>query len=59
MVAKLKSAFPQLPNARWVAMRLLGGDDSITEALRRGELGVARAMGVAAPREIAATSATA
>jgi ferrous iron transport protein B len=59
MVAKLKSAFPQLPNARWVAMRLLGGDDSITEALRRGELGVTREMGVAAPREIAATSAIA
>ena len=40
LVMRLKSAFPELPSPRWVAMRLLGGDDSVTEALRRGELGV-------------------
>jgi ferrous iron transport protein B len=39
LVGKLEAALPGLPNARWVAMRLLGGDESIAEALRRGELG--------------------
>jgi ferrous iron transport protein B len=36
--AKIRAAYPGLPNARWVAMRLLGGDDRIAAALRRGEL---------------------
>jgi Fe2+ transport system protein B len=35
---KIRAAYPGLPNARWVAMRLLGGDDRIAAALRRGEL---------------------
>lgn len=39
LVAQLQQAFPKLPNPRWVAMRLLGGDDTIAEALRTGELG--------------------
>lgn len=39
LVNRLTAAFPDLPNARWVAMRLLGGDDHIAEALRRGKLG--------------------
>ncbi|MEI6297741.1 MAG: FeoB small GTPase domain-containing protein, partial [bacterium] len=38
LVSKLQVVFPGLPNARWVAMRLLGGDDRIIEALRKGEL---------------------
>jgi len=38
LVARLQAAFPGLPNARWVALRLLGGDEHIIEALRRGEL---------------------
>jgi ferrous iron transport protein B len=59
LVAKLKSAFPKLPNPRWVAMRLLGGDDSITEALRRGELGVTREVGELAQRETEVQPATA
>jgi ferrous iron transport protein B len=49
LVTKLKTAFPDLLNARWVAMRLLAGDDAITEALRRGELGNPRESAVAAP----------
>ena len=28
-----------MPNARWVALRLLDGDERIAEALRKGELG--------------------
>jgi len=39
LTARLQAAYPSLPNARWVAMRLLGGDSSIVEALRKGELG--------------------
>jgi len=39
LVQKLEAAFPGLPNARWVALRLLGGDPSIIEAVRRGDLG--------------------
>lgn len=42
LLARLEAAFPGLPNARWVALRLLAGDESITEAVRRGELGQLR-----------------
>lgn len=39
LVEQLEQAYPGLPNARWVALRLLDGDERIAEALRRGELG--------------------
>ena len=39
LVAGIQAVHPRLPNARWVAMRLLAGDDHIIEALRHGELG--------------------
>lgn len=39
LVPQLTSAFPDLPNARWVALRLLDGDPSITQAVREGTLG--------------------
>jgi ferrous iron transport protein B len=35
---KLAAAFPGLPNARWVALRLLDGDERMAQALRSGEL---------------------
>jgi len=38
LVSQLKKTFPNLPNPRWVALRLLGGDVSIVEALRNGQL---------------------
>lgn len=42
-VAKLSEqielAYPGLPNARWVALRLLDGDERIAQAVRDGELG--------------------
>lgn len=38
LAEKIRRAYPGLPNARWIAMRLLGGDDHIAAALRRGEL---------------------
>ncbi len=35
----LKKEYPNLPNARWVAIRLLEGDQRIIEAVKDGELG--------------------
>lgn len=31
--------FPEVPNTRWVALRLLNADDAVQEAVRSGELG--------------------
>lgn len=39
LVRQLQEQFPKLPNARWVAMRLLAGDERILEAVRTGEIG--------------------
>ena len=39
LVEQLNQVFPGLPNARWVAMRLLDGDERLIEAVRKGELG--------------------
>ena len=39
LTEKITVLYPSLPNARWVALRLLDGDESIIQALRRGELG--------------------
>lgn len=38
LVVKIENAFPDLPNARWVALRLLEGDQHIIEAIKNGEL---------------------
>ena len=35
----IEEAFPGIPNARWVALRLLNADESVVDALRDGELG--------------------
>src|SRR5690554_3331536 len=35
---KVSRLFPGLPNARWVALRLLEGDQNIIDAVRSGEL---------------------
>lgn len=43
---RLAAAFPGLPNTRWVALRLLDGDEHIIQAIRKGELGE---LGVASP----------
>jgi ferrous iron transport protein B len=40
LVGQLECAFPGLPNARWVALRLLDGDERIMAAVRTGELRV-------------------
>ena len=33
------AAFPDVPNTRWVSLRLLNGDAAVQEAVRSGELG--------------------
>ncbi len=42
IAALVAQAFPGLPNARWVAMRLLDGDTRVREALVNGELAETR-----------------
>lgn len=52
LAAQIEAEFPGLPNARWVALRLLDGDASIEQAVRDRTLGdLARelAPAVAAP----------
>ncbi|MCK5922516.1 MAG: hypothetical protein KAG66_16365, partial [Methylococcales bacterium] len=39
LVPQIEQAFPTLQNARWVALRLLDGDERIAEAVRQGDLG--------------------
>jgi ferrous iron transport protein B len=50
LIGELKAAFPELPNARWVALRLLSGDESIQEAVRSGKLGLLHALADAEPK---------
>ena len=35
----VESTFPRVPNARWVALRLLNSDKPVVDAVRSGELG--------------------
>jgi len=39
LTRQIEAHFPHLPNARWVALRLLDGDARIAEAISKGELG--------------------
>jgi ferrous iron transport protein B len=39
LTGKILEEFPHLPNAKWAALRLLEGDQSIIDAIRNGELG--------------------
>jgi ferrous iron transport protein B len=36
---KIATAYPNLPNTRWIAMRLLEGDASVIEEIEKGTLG--------------------
>ena len=38
LIGKIEKAFPNLPNKRWVALRLLEGDQRIIESVKSGEL---------------------
>jgi len=39
LVKQIEESFPDVPNARWVALRLLDGDEKIIEAVKNGDLG--------------------
>ena len=39
LTTQIEAMYPDLPNARWVALRLLDGDQRIIEAIELGELG--------------------
>ncbi len=39
LTEQVAAAYPELPNARWVALRLLDGDRNIIRAIENGELG--------------------
>jgi len=39
LAEKIEQVYPGLPNTRWVAQRLLDGDERIMKALHNGELG--------------------
>lgn len=39
LMDQLDEVFPNVPNSRWVALRLLEGDTRIMEAVCSGELG--------------------
>jgi ferrous iron transport protein B len=39
LAEQLRTRYPALPNASWVALRLLDGDERIAEAVRSGEIG--------------------
>jgi len=47
LIPRVQAAFPGLPNARWVALRLLNADQRIEEAVRSGELGRLEEAGLA------------
>lgn len=52
LVKKLETVFPGLPNARWVALRLLEGDRKIEEEVRSGQLGNLMAGSLSTEEEI-------
>ncbi len=57
LTAQLKSEFPDLPNTRWIALRLLEGDQKIIDSVKSGELkGLYRANSVNRVPQTAATA---
>lgn len=49
---RVTAVYPDLPNPRWVALRLLEGDEGITQRFRSGRLGVDIASYTAEPTEV-------
>jgi ferrous iron transport protein B len=45
LTSEVSTLYPTLPNGRWVALRLLDGDERIQDAVRNGELGDLTARG--------------
>jgi Fe2+ transport system protein B len=59
LAARVSEEFPGLPNARWVALRLLEGDQRMIDAVRTGELGALAASAHSAAANHAAPATTA
>ncbi len=57
LIPAVEETYPRIPNARWVALRLLNADESVEKAVRSGELGADPADGPgrdgSGPREAA------
>jgi len=51
LTPSIEDAFPDLPNAQWVALRLLNADDRVEEAVRTGEVGFLRPDASYGPQE--------
>ncbi|MCD6338702.1 MAG: ferrous iron transport protein B [Verrucomicrobia bacterium] len=49
LVPKLRALYPELPNAAWVALRLLDGDDRVMRAVRSGVFDATEGESVASP----------
>lgn len=52
LVPMIEEAYPGIPNARWIAMRLLDGDQRVREAMQNGELAELAAGHVPANRSV-------
>src|SRR5690606_29211541 len=55
LVPLVERAYPGLPNARWVALRLLNADEAVQEAVVTGELGRLRSSAAGRPLAAAAS----
>jgi GTPase len=58
LVSELEGVFPGLPNVRWVALRLLEGDETIVRAVREGTLGELSQAKAPAPPQFIPLEAT-
>lgn len=54
LVPEVERAYPALPNARWVALRLLNADARVEQAVRTGEIGTWGQEGTALSPAVAA-----
>lgn len=57
VVPAIEAAYPGLPNARWVALRLLNADDRVVQAVRSGELAALVPTGAESPASAAVAMA--
>jgi GTPase len=58
LMSEIEEAFPGLPNVRWVALRLLEGDETIVRAVREGTLGELSQAKAPAPPQFIPLEAT-
>ena len=60
LVPMVEGVYPNLPNSRWLALRLLNADESVEEAFRSGDVGrIVGGDGVGAETDIVVSSGAA